>query len=129
MKTVRLDDVVGSEDDVHGETWNSRRLLLARDNMGFSVHDTIIHEGTVTKMWYRHHLEAVYCIEGKGKVITVSDGKEWPIEAGTIYALDKNDKHELYAETRMRMVCVFNPPVTGKETHGPDGAYPAPSED
>jgi L-ectoine synthase len=23
----------------------------------------------------------------------------------------------------MIMVCCFNPPVTGKEVHGPDGAY------
>lgn len=128
MKTVRLEDVIGTDRDVHGETWNSRRLLLAADGMGYSVHDTIIHEGTTTEMWYKHHLEAVYCIEGKGTVETVADGKTHLIEAGTIYALDKHDHHILRAETRMRMVCVFNPPVAGNETHGPDGAYPAPTE-
>ena len=58
--------------------------------------------------------------------MTVEDGREWPIEAGTVYALDKHDKHVLHAETAMRMVCVFNPPVTGRETHDADGAYPAP---
>jgi L-ectoine synthase len=60
-------------------------------------------------------------------VVTVSDGRVWPIEAGTVYALDQHDEHVLYADTEMRMVCVFNPPVTGSETHGPDGAYPASS--
>jgi L-ectoine synthase len=127
MKTVRLTDILGGPQDVHGATWRSRRLLLAGDAMGFSLHDTLIHAGTVTHMWYRHHLEAVYCIEGTGKVVTVSDGRVWPIEAGTVYALDQHDEHVLYADTEMRMVCVFNPPVTGRETHGPDGAYPASS--
>ena len=129
MRVVKLDEVIGTEHDVHGETWNSRRLLLAKDGMGFSVHDTIIHAGTTTPLWYKHHLEAVYCIEGKGSVTTEADGKVYPIEAGTIYALDKNDKHLLKAETRMRMVCVFNPPVTGNEVHDKDGAYPpAPAD-
>lgn len=59
MKTVRLDDIVGGPQDVHGETWNSRRLLLADDNMGYSLHDTLIHAGTATKLWYRHHLEEI----------------------------------------------------------------------
>jgi len=126
MKTVRLNDILNGPHDVRGQTWNSRRLLLADDNMGFSLHDTLIHAGTATELWYRHHLEAVYCIEGKGKVVTVDDGREWPIEAGTVYALDKHDKHVLHAETAMRMVCVFNPPVTGRETHDADGAYPPP---
>ena len=126
MKTVRLDDVIGGERDVKGETWNSRRLLLADDGMGYSVHDTIIYAGTETHLHYKHHLEAVYCIEGKGSVKTLADGKVWPIEAGTIYALDKNDEHLLCAETEMRMVCVFNPPVTGREVHDASGAYPPP---
>ena len=45
-----------------------------------------------------------------------------------MYALDQHDPHILRAQTQMRMVCVFNPPVTGKEVHGPDGAYPPPGE-
>lgn len=129
MKTVRLQDILDGPNDVRGDTWNSRRLLLAHDGMGFSLHDTLIHAGTATELWYRHHLEAVYCIEGKGKVVTVADGREWPIEAGTVYALDQHDKHVLHADTPMRMVCVFNPPVTGRETHDADGAYPPPPGD
>ncbi len=41
-----------------------------------------------------------------------------------MYALDKNDKHVLRGETELVMACVFNPPVTGREVHGADGAYP-----
>jgi L-ectoine synthase len=40
----------------------SRRFLLRKDGMGFSMHETILRAGTETHMWYANHLEAVYCI-------------------------------------------------------------------
>jgi hypothetical protein len=41
---------------------------------------------------------------------------------------DQHDKHILRANkgVQMRMVCVFNPPVTGREIHDIDGAYAPP---
>ena len=48
MIVKELDEIIDSERDVHGQTWNSRRLLLADDRMGFSLHDTLIHPGTET---------------------------------------------------------------------------------
>lgn len=125
MIVRRLDDIVGTERDVQGETWGSRRLLLSDDDMGFSLHDTVIEAGTSTPMWYRNHLEAVYCIEGEGTLEEVGSDRVHRIVAGTMYALDQHDQHVLRADTRMRMVCVFNPPCTGREVHGPDGSYPA----
>ncbi|MFG6115293.1 L-ectoine synthase [Thalassobacillus cyri] len=124
MKTVKLQDVIDSENHVKADTWESRRLVLKKDNMGYSVHDTIIKAGTETHIWYQNHLESVYCIEGEGEVETVKDGKVWPIEKDTIYVLDQNDEHYLRAKTDMRMVCVFNPPITGQETHDENGVYP-----
>ncbi|MAQ14934.1 MAG: L-ectoine synthase [Sandaracinus sp.] len=111
------------------ETWSSRRLVLAGDKMGFSMHDTIIHAGTTTHMHYANHLEAVYCIQGKGTVKVVQTGEEFVIEAGTIYALDQHDEHILTAESEMRMVCAFNPPLVGRETHDENGVYPLLTED
>ncbi|MGO4887981.1 ectoine synthase [Anaerobacillus sp. MEB173] len=128
MKVVKLEDVIGTENEVKGENWISRRLLFKKDGMGYSVNDTIIKAGTETHIWYQNHLEAVYCIEGEGEVETLSDGKIWPIKAGTIYALDKHDEHLLRGKTDMRMVCVFNPPLTGKETHDENGVYPIVEE-
>jgi L-ectoine synthase len=128
MIVRKLNEIIGSDREVSGETWTSRRLLLRDDSMGFSMHDTLIHAGTTTRMEYRHHLEAVYCIEGKGTVELASTGEVFPITARTLYALDKHDKHVLVAEETMRMVCVFNPPLTGRETHDASGAYP-PAED
>ncbi|MEQ9069952.1 MAG: ectoine synthase, partial [Gimesia chilikensis] len=111
------------------ETWNSRRLLLAGDKMGFSLHDTLIHPGTETEIWYQNHLEAVYCIEGEGEIELIPDGPTYPISPGMMYALDKNDRHLLRAKSQLRMVCVFNPPVTGQEVHDENGVYPAATTD
>lgn len=124
MIVKTLEDIIGSENEVEGENWISRRLLLRKDGMGFSLHDTIIKAGTETHIWYRNHLEAVYCIEGEGEVETLADGVKHPIRAGQVYALDKYDDHMLRARTQMRMICVFNPPLTGRETHDADGVYP-----
>lgn len=120
-----LDEVVGSDREVGAPTWTSRRLLLARDGCAFSLHDTIIEAGTTTEMWYRNHVEAVYCIEGSGTLLDRETGESYPLAPGTMYVLDGNERHTVTADTQLRMVCVFDPPVTGDEVHDADGAYPA----
>lgn len=120
-----LHETLGTDREVKAETWTSRRLFLADDRMGFSLHDTLIHPGTETRMHYKNHLEAVYCIAGSGSIEVIATGHRIPISAGTAYALDQHDEHILRADTEMRMVCVFNPPVTGREVHDETGAYPA----
>jgi len=120
----KLSDVLGTPSEVEAANWTSRRLLLARDGMGFSLHDTILRAGTSTHIHYLHHLEAVYCIEGRGAVTVSATGEVIAIEAGTVYALDRHDEHVLRADTDLRMVCVFNPPLTGREVHDEAGAYP-----
>ena len=119
-----LSEISGTERETSAETWSSRRLLLKGDGMGFSMHDTIIHAGTTTEMHYQNHLEAVYCIEGKGSLKDLDSDQTYVIEAGTMYALSGNEHHILKAEDQMRMVCVFNPPVVGPETHDENGVYP-----
>lgn len=123
-----LDQIVGSEQEVAAETWVSRRLLLERDGMGFSLHETLIHPGTETHIHYRHHLEAVYCVEGEGEIELADNGRIFPIRPGTLYALDQHDRHFLRATTRLRLVCAFNPPLTGREVHDAEGVYPLLAE-
>ena len=48
MKVVSLDDVLGTEHEVDGGNWISRRLIMKKDNMDYSVNDTIIKAGTET---------------------------------------------------------------------------------
>ncbi|MEX1032114.1 MAG: ectoine synthase [Cellvibrionaceae bacterium] len=103
--------------------WESTRLLLRDDNMGFSFHITTIYRDAELHLHYQNHLESVYCVHGSGEVETVGDGKVYQINAGSIYILDKNDKHILRARTEMQMACVFNPPLHGKEVHNAEGAY------
>ncbi len=119
-----LDDIRGTDREVNASTWVSMRLLLADDAMGFSFHVTTLFAGTETHMWYKNHQEAVLCIEGDGEIEDLATGEKHLITAGTMYALNDHDKHILRARTNLKMVCVFNPPCTGRETHDKDGAYP-----
>lgn len=129
MIVKSVDDVKGTDQEVSADNWISRRLLLKKDGMGFSFHETTIYAGTATEMQYLNHLEAVFCMAGEGEVETLADGKVYPIKPGTVYALDQHDKHILRAKTEMRMACVFNPPCTGKEIHDSQGAYPLELEE
>lgn len=122
-----LQECENSERKVATETWNSVRMLLADDNMGFSFHITTIYAGGETHIHYKNHLEAVYCISGNGEVETLADNKVYRIEPGVIYILDKHDEHVLRGGTEdMKLACVFNPALTGKEVHDADGVYPLP---
>lgn len=128
MIVSSLDTIVGTDRDVEGPTFHSRRFLLAKDGMGFSLHDTILYAGTETRMWYKNHLEAVYCIEGTGQLTDLATGTIHEIKPGFMYALSDHDRHVLKATTDLRMVCVFNPPCTGREVHDEEGAYPLLTE-
>lgn len=118
-----VDDILNTERDVRGDVWASRRLLLAEDGVGFTLNETTVEAGAEQHMWYKHHIEANYVIEGEGTVEDVASGEVFPLKAGSTYTLDKNDKHILRAKTRMRIVCVFTPALTGREKHDADGSY------
>lgn len=124
-----LEEAIQSERTVSAPGWTSRRLLLKEDGMGFSLHDTLIHPGTPLHLHYQHHLEAVYCIEGKAKITDLATGQVHQLSPGVLYALNLHDKHILEAEVESRFVCVFNPPVSGQEVHDETGAYPPPTQD
>lgn len=103
--------------------WESTRMLLKSDRMGFSFHITTIYKGADFLMHYQNHLESVYCMSGTGEVENLADGRQYQISPGTLYVLDKHDKHRLRAFTEMKMACVFNPPLNGTEVHNTEGAY------
>ncbi|MGD8931409.1 MAG: ectoine synthase [Chromatiales bacterium] len=126
MIVRRLEAVRGSEREVRPDSgnWTSRRLLLRDDGMGFSLHDTTIHAGTETYIWYKNHLEAVYCVAGEGEIEDLESGEIHQIRDGTLYALNGHERHYLRARKEMRMICVFNPALTGSEVHDREGAYP-----
>lgn len=123
-----LDEINGSEREVHAENgnWVSRRFVLDGDGAGFSFHETIIKAGTETHIWYKNHIEAVYCVAGDGEIEDLKTGKIHPIKDGTLYLLDQHDEHLLRGgRADMRLICAFNPPIIGREHHDEDGAYTA----
>ena len=124
-----LEEAEKSERRVISENWESTRLLLKGDNMGFSFHITTIYPNTETKIWYKNHLESVFCMEGDGEVETLDDGMVYLIKPGSIYILDKNDRHILRAKTTLKLACVFNPPLHGKEVHDEFGSYSLEGEE
>jgi L-ectoine synthase len=124
MFTRQLDDVEKSDFFVDWGNGTSHRLLTKRDGMGFTVCHTVVRAGSESRLQYRRHLEACYCISGSGEVEDMS-GTIHRVEPGTIYVLDAHDDHYLRADaTRdMVLVSVFNPPLEGTEKHalGGDG--------
>lgn len=104
----------------------SRRFLLEADGMGYSLTDTIVRAGSRSLLEYKHHLEACYCIAGKGEVVD-TDGTVHVIEPGTMYALDKHDPHYLVAspEQDLRLVCLFSPALKGDESHNLNSHEPS----
>ena len=120
-----LHETRASDHNVRSDGWESARLLVKDDGMGFSMHVTTLEAGAELHMHYQNHVEAVLVLEGNGVIEDLGTGKTHALSAGSLYALDQHDKHILRPETQMLTVCVFNPPVTGKEVHDETGAYPA----
>jgi len=109
---------------VSGEGWDSKRLIVADDMVGFSVHDTTVLEGAELELEYKHHVEANYCFGGEGEVVELSSGHIFPLQPGTVYVLDQHDRHIVRARKgNLRLVCVFNPALAGGETHASDGSF------
>ncbi|WP_454197394.1 ectoine synthase [Nocardia sp. Marseille-Q1738] len=117
-------EITGSERDVRGQGWRSKRIILGGDGVGFSFHETTIDAGTVHEFHYLHHVEAVWLIEGEGTLTDLDNDVSYELAPGSMYLLDGHERHRLEVRTRMRMMCVFNPPVTGQEVHDSDGVYP-----
>jgi len=116
--------IVRRLDNVRCVDWGnglSRRFLTESDGLGYTVTDTIVRAGTKSRLEYRRHLEACYCIEGSGEIVDMS-GNSHPITPGTLYALDQHDAHWLVAgpDEDLRLVCMFTPALRGDESHNLD---------
>lgn len=124
-----LNEIADTERDVQGArgTWRSKRLILEDDKVGFSLHETTVYPGTETDLWYKNHYEAVLCVEGECELTNRDTGEVHMIRPGDMYLLNEHDRHTLRPKTLFRAICVFNPPVTGREDHDEDGAFPAPA--
>lgn len=106
----------------------SNRILLDSDNMGYTLTKTVIAVGRVNRWHYKHHLETCYCISGDATLTNEATGEQHSIGSGDCYVLDNNEPHTFEAHQETILICVFNPPLTGREVHQDDGSYEAPSK-
>lgn len=125
MIVRHLKDIRASEQNVKSEGWESARMLLKQDDMGFSFHITTLYAGAEIKMHYLNHLEAVFIMQGKGSIENIATGEMHALLPGVMYALNAHDPHVLRIEEEIVCACVFNPPVSGREVHDEAGSYPA----
>jgi L-ectoine synthase len=120
------EQITDTDRDVSGESWRSKRIVLAGDGVGFSFHETTIEANSICEFHYQHHVEAVWVVEGTGQLTNHETGEKHPLAAGTMYLLNGHERHRVTCHDQLRMFCVFNPPVTGREVHDETGAYPPP---
>ncbi len=125
MLIRNLTKIRASDANVVSDGWESARLLLKDDGMGFSMHVTTLQAGSELKMHYQNHLEAVLILKGTGTIEDLATGEVHKLQPGILYALNDHDRHIVRPQTDILTVCVFNPPVTGREVHDENGAYPA----
>jgi len=120
--------IVRAKSNVKVVDWGnglSYRFLVERDAMGFTVAHTLVRAGTRSRLQYTRHLEACYCIAGRGEVITADGTVSHTIEPGVMYALDQHDAHHLVAgpEADLELISVFSPPLRGDERHDLEHGY------
>ncbi|HTK67387.1 MAG TPA: ectoine synthase [Pseudonocardia sp.] len=119
-----IEEITDTERDIKTPNWRSKRIVLANDGVGFSVHETILNAGSVNDFWYANHIEAVFITKGEAELYDKDNDKTYQLGPGSIYVLSGNEKHQLRPKTDLHTVCVFNPPVTGREVHDENGVYP-----
>lgn len=126
MIVITADSLTGTTRHASGSGWESRRMIVRDDGVDVSVHETRVFEGAELHLQYHSHFETNYCFAGEGEVVGVATGTTYPIRPGTLYALDKHDRHILRAlKGDLRLVCTFTPPLKGTETHDGEGGYKA----
>ena len=117
-----LDEVTDTDRDVVAEEWRAKRLFLRDDGLGFSLSETVVNGGAEMNLWYKHHAEACFVIEGEAEITERDTGAVHRIGPGSAYA-PQHDRHTIRVLETLRLVCVFNPALTGRETHDADGSY------
>jgi len=122
-----LDEITGTDHDVRGDGWRARRHFVRADGLGFSMSETTVEAGREMWLWYKHHQEACFVIEGSAEITERDTGVTHRIGPGDAYA-PQQDRHRIRVVEPLRLVCVFSPALTGRETHDADGSY-LPADD
>ena len=127
MLVRTLDEITDTAQDVRGDGWRARRHFVRADGLGFSLSETTVEAGREMHLWYKHHQEACFVIEGTAEITERDTGVVHRIGPGDAYA-PGHDRHAIHVLEPLRLVCVFSPALSGHETHDADGSYLPPEE-
>jgi quercetin dioxygenase-like cupin family protein len=127
MKVIRTQELP-SDRKVEFHAGVSNRILLDSDNMGYTMTKTVIEPGEKVFQHYKNHLESCYCVSGKATLTNDRTGEEFEISPDVTYVLDDHDPHWFQAHETTVLICVFNPPLVGKEVHDNSGSYSKKSD-
>jgi L-ectoine synthase len=119
-----LDEITDTERDVVAEQWRAKRLFLKADGLGFSLSETTVNRGAEMDLWYKHHQEACFVVEGEAEITERDTGDVHRIGPGSAYA-PQHERHTIRVLSPLRLVCAFAPALSGRETHDADGSYVA----
>ena len=121
VKTLEGLRAAGREKVVAGGSARSIRILLQEDNVGFTLSDVNLKAGNKNTLWYKHHWEANYILQGSGEVSDLTTGESWPMQPGMMYIVGPTDRHSMHAHTDLHLISIFNPPLQGDELHDDEG--------
>lgn len=122
-----LDEITDTDQDARGDGWRARRHFVQRDGLGFSLSETTVEAGREMQLWYKHHQEACFVISGEAELTERDTGVVHVLGPGSLYA-PEHDRHHVSVRSPLRLVCVFNPALSGHETHDADGSYLPPGD-
>ncbi len=124
MKVIKTEEL-STDRKVEYSSGVSNRILLDRDNMGYTMTKTVVRPGKKVFQHYKNHLESCYCVSGSATLTSDLTGEKFEIGPDTTYVLDDHDPHWFEAHEETVLICVFNPPLEGKEVHDETGSYAA----
>ncbi len=104
------------------------RYLNRDDGCGLTISLPRGSAGSESILWYKHHVEANYILEGEATVEDLTTGEVWELSPGSLYVVGPHDRHRFTKKTDLYHMSVFNPPLKGDETHDDDGSYPPGGE-
>ncbi len=122
-----VDELVGQGRGlvVAGGSARTVRMLLREDRVGFSLSDVRLAAGNRNVLWYKHHWEANYVLDGTGEVTDLGSGETWSMEPGMMYCVGPEDRHSMHARSDLHLLSVFCPALTGDEQHDAEGTLAA----
>ena len=106
MIVRQKEDLLNTSQHVETKIWTSTRFFTKKDNIGFSLHETIVNAGTEQVLWYKNHIEAVIITEGTAEIVNLATGETHLLKPGSAYALT-GDKHIFRTITKVVCYCVF----------------------